>query len=518
VSIKQLFALASALVVLLVAGSAALSLYVAASAQLRLEGALRSYEQLSIATGLEADAARTLLAELHARTGGAPDAGLGVDAGAVAARIDDLVARTREEISSTDDAEEQAREAQEFVAASALRQAYASLLHSLETPRAGAAALGEDSLDTYRDLGIALAAILRDERGEVLARSRDLDAFRGRVALYAGASVLLAALGVIIATLLVYRFLMRPLRRLEAGSLELAGGNIAHRIRPLGPPELRHVATHLNDMAERIEEQRRALSASRDRLEELVAERTAELAEKAERLQAIDASRRLFFAKVGHELRTPLAVLLGEAEVALQGRDGDPAQLVEACEHILLHGEQLRRRVADLLALARAEDGRLAMERQPVDLVDLSRRTVASAQAYARVQDVQLELLATDDACIAEGDADRLRQALMALIDNAVRHAPAGSTVELCVATHAGEGRLSVADRGPGVDEAELPRITEPYFQAGEGSGRGAMGLGLAVAQWVARGHGGRLEAANRVGGGLEVALRLPAGAPRTSG
>jgi signal transduction histidine kinase len=278
------------------------------------------------------------------------------------------------------------------------------------------------------------------------------------------------------------------------------------------------VATHLNDMAARIEAQRQALSASKERLEELVAERTAELADKAERLQAIDASRRLFFAKVGHELRTPLTVLLGEAEVALQGRDGDPALLVEACEHILLHGEQLRRRVADLLALARAEDGRLAMERQPVDLVELARRTLSSAKAYARVQDVQLELIAGDEACVAEGDADRLRQALMALIDNAIRHAPPASTVELCVAGRFGSARLSVADRGPGVDAADLPRITEPYFQADEGSGRGAMGLGLAVAQWVARGHGGRLEAVNRAGGGLDVALCLPAGDALASG
>jgi signal transduction histidine kinase len=138
------------------------------------------------------------------------------------------------------------------------------------------------------------------------------------------------------------------------------------------------------------------------------------------------------------------------------------------------------------------------------------------------VQDVQLELIAGDEACVAEGDADRLRQALMALIDNAVKFSPPGGDVELSVeafdASRPGaEGsdaqagiRLEVRDRGPGVAEEDLARIVQPYFQ-GDAPVRAGTGLGLAVAHWVAEQHGGRLAARNRDGAGLAVALCLPA-------
>jgi signal transduction histidine kinase len=522
VSIKRLLVVASVAVVMLLAGSTALSLYVFSTAELRLERALRSYEQLAIATGLEADAVRAVLAEQQRRSGTASGFVLAFDPAAVSNAIDALIAGTREEISSTGDEEERATEAEEFVAAFAIREDYARLLRLMEAQRGRSATLGPAELERYRALDRRLGDVVAGEREEVAAALAGLSAFRVRLQGYASAALVAVVLVITGAALSAYRLLMKPLRVLESGSAQLAAGNIEYRIEEVGPPELQRLAARLNDMAARLEEQRNALRRSNEVLEETVAERTAELADKADSLQRIDESRRLFFAKVGHELRTPLAVLLGEAEVALAAPRPDAEQYRDALEHIGVHGEQLRRRVADLLALARSEDGRLAISRAEVDLVDLSRETIDATRGFARVQEVQLRLRSSATSLPACVDADRLRQALMALIDNAVKFSPPGGDVELSVeafdASRPGaEGsdaqagiRLEVRDRGPGVAEEDLARIAQPYFQ-GDAPVRAGTGLGLAVAHWVAEQHGGRLAARNRDGAGLAVALCLPA-------
>ncbi|MEE4278772.1 MAG: HAMP domain-containing sensor histidine kinase [Halieaceae bacterium] len=513
-SIKRLFVFASLALVLFVSGGALLSVFVAWNAEQRLDRALRSYEQLAIATGLETDAVRSMLAELQRRAGGDLDKSLFSDRERVAVGIDALIARTQEEIGSTRDAEEQAQEAQEFVAAFALREDYTRLFRALDANAAAGPALDAGVLDRYRVLAARLDEVLSDERAEVAAVISELDALRKRAVTYAALSIALAILAIGLALLFVARFLIGPFRALEAGSSELAEGNIAHRIALAGPPELRRLAERLNEMASRLEAQRNALREHNERLEEVVTERTGELADKAERLQRIDDSRRLFFAKVGHELRTPLAVLLGEAEVALQAPAGGEDICRDALEHIRVHGEQLGRRVADLLTLARADDGRLAVEPARVDLIDLSRETVDAARSYARVNEVTLTLRANRSSLEGRVDADRVRQALMALIDNAIKFSPAQGDIEVRVDEAADWLRLEVGDRGPGVDENQLPQITRAYFSSeGRGSERGSRagtGLGLAVAQWIADQHGGRLEARNREGGGLVVGLLLP--------
>ena len=521
-SIKRLLIVASVAVVVLLAGSTALSLYVFSTAETRLERALRSYEQLAIATGLEADAIRAVLAEQQRRSGTAADFVLAFDRAAFTDAIDALIAGTREEISSIGDEAEQATEAEEFVAAFAIREDYARLLRLMEAQRGRSETLRPVELERYRALDQRLGKVVTGEREEVAAALAGLSAFRGRLQGYASTALVAAVLVTVGAALFAYRLLMKPLRVLESGSAQLAAGNIGHRIEEVGPPELQRLATRLNDMAERLEEQRNALRRSNEYLEETVAERTAELADKAERLQRIDDSRRLFFAKVGHELRTPLTVLLGEADVALAAPRPDAEQYRDALEHISVHGEQLRRRIADLLALARSEDGRLAISRGEVDLVDLARKTVDATRGFARVQNVQLRLRSSTTSLPGCVDADRLRQALMALIDNAVKFSPPGGDVELFVEAPDGGGapadiRLEVRDRGPGVAEEDLARIVQPYFQ-GDAPARAGTGLGLAVARWVAEQHGGRLVASNRDGAGLAVALCLPARGPDRAG
>ncbi len=513
-SIKQLLTLATLSIAALLVISAAFSLWVFSSTEAQLARALVSYEQLSIATGLETDAARALLAQTQRRQGMEAPAPLLVKRRDVDVSIESLIARIRDEIGGLEDPNEQATEAEEFVAAFAIRESYARLWRGLEeAPRASGPPLDQQALAFFLDLDGQLDAVVGDERAEVGAALERLEALRSRLRSYALGATLAAVLAIVAAAIFSYQALMRPLRALDAGSSELASGNIAHRIKTQGPPELSQLAERLNHMAARLESQRSALRESNERLEQTVAERTAELADKAERLQRIDASRRLFFAKVGHELRTPLTVLLGETEVALGHQEATADAYRDALEHIGASGELLKRRIADLMAVARSDDGRLQVTREATDLVAVTRSAVDATKSYARSNGVALVLKEGSEELQAHADADWLRQALMALIDNAIKFSPPDGDVSLGVAVESGEGVIEILDRGAGVSQEELPLLAQPYFQGENVSGRAGTGLGLAVAHWVVEQHQGHMSFANRSGGGLRVALHLPTAA-----
>ena len=245
-----------------------------------------------------------------------------------------------------------------------------------------------------------------------------------------------------------------------------------------------------------------ALVAANRRLTRAVDDRTR-------RLVAIDAARRLFFAKVSHELRTPVTVLRGEAEVALTTAASDPSALADALGEVVVQSEQLDRRIGELLALSRADDGQIAIEMLPVDLVALADRAVAAAARHARSNAVELVRRGAE-AIVVRGDARWLEQAMVAAIDNAVKFSSAGATVELIVAQHGATGTIAVADRGIGMPATALPQIFDAYYQAPEGRARGGTGLGLALVRWVAERHGGTAAAAPREGGGCVVTVTLP--------
>ena len=109
------------------------------------------------------------------------------------------------------------------------------------------------------------------------------------------------------------------------------------------------------------------------------------------------------------------------------------------------------------------------------------------------------------------GDPDRLRQALVAIIDNGIKFSPPEGMIRLDMRSDGDRARIAISDDGPGVAEADLARIFDPYFQADVGRSRGGTGLGLALARWIADRHGGHLDAANhRMREGLCVSLTLP--------
>ena len=218
------------------------------------------------------------------------------------------------------------------------------------------------------------------------------------------------------------------------------------------------------------------------------------------------ARERRFVTEASHELRTPLASLRTELELALR-QPRTTAELEEAIRSAAAESDRLARIAEDLLVLARSEQGRLPLRREPVDAADIL-DTVAGRFA-ARARDAQRALstcLAGEPVVVA--DRLRLEQALGNLVDNALRHG-AGAVV-LSTAARDGEVEFHVVDEGPGFSPLFLGHAFERFSRADDNGDDAGSGLGLAIVETVARAHGGGAHAANRTPHGADVWLTLP--------
>jgi signal transduction histidine kinase len=229
-----------------------------------------------------------------------------------------------------------------------------------------------------------------------------------------------------------------------------------------------------------------------------------------ERLEhAFQAQRRLV-ADAAHELKTPIAVLLGEAQDARrpEARPGDRLQSLETIERT---ARGLAREAENLLLLARAD----AASPAPFELVDLgavAERSVEASRGLAAMRDVQIDLFRKNGAPV-RGDRAALFRLATNLVGNAAAYTDAGTSVEVASGTRGSEVYLEVRDRGPGVPAADRSRIFERFVRLDEARGRHpeGSGLGLAIVDQVARAHGGRVEVEDRPGGGAIFRAIIPA-------
>jgi signal transduction histidine kinase len=227
--------------------------------------------------------------------------------------------------------------------------------------------------------------------------------------------------------------------------------------------------------------------------------------------QALERERRLI-ADTSHELRSPLTVLRTELELANQpGRSR--AELAESVREAAREADRVARLAEDLLFLARTDRGgpNVHPVRQPLRPVLAGAVTGASSRAAAAGIRLELEV---DPRLKAAIDADRVRQAADNLLDNALRVAPPGSAVRVQAERRDGQVSLAVSDAGPGFAAGFLPHAFERFARADPARSRehGGAGLGLAIVEAIARGHGGHAAAANRPDGGAVVRLTFPGG------
>jgi signal transduction histidine kinase len=218
---------------------------------------------------------------------------------------------------------------------------------------------------------------------------------------------------------------------------------------------------------------------------------------------------RRFLGDAAHELRTPVAVLRGRADVALQ-RDRAPGEYRAAIEEIGREAEVMGRIVDDLLILARVESGVRPVAREPVYLDDLVSDAAAAAGVLAESRGVKLSVGEFDEARVV-GDAALLRQLVMILLQNAVKYTPEGGEVRVDVHSPGGVPTVTVEDTGIGIAASELPQIFERFYRGEEARGltEGA-GLGLSIARRILDEHAARIEVASEVGRGTRVTVIFP--------
>lgn len=368
-----------------------------------------------------------------------------------------------------------------------------------------------------RDLRGLLADSIAREQAAVRRERQAADATLGALrTMWLATATALAIASLLMAAHFAHA-LRRPLDRLADGARALRDGQLAHRVPEQGDDEFAIVARGMNAMAAELAEHRRRETLARQGLEELVHARTHELQAALEALRQVDARRRRLFADVSHELRTPTTAIRGEAEVALRGRDKPVDDYKAALGRIVETAGQLGLVIDDLLAVARHDLDALAFERRALDLAAVFAEAVAQAGALGREREVTVSADRPEGALPVLGDAQRLRQLLMVLLDNAVRYSLPGGRVHACARRVTDADGLSwceilIVDAGIGIAREDLPRVFERTFR-GERARRhraDGTGLGLSIGAALVQAHAGELRIDSAPGGGTTATVRLP--------
>jgi len=354
-------------------------------------------------------------------------------------------------------------------------------------------------------------AISRERERALVARER----LMGLVGLSSWISISTALISVVFsiaAGAMLFRSIRRPIEALMRGTDEIAAGNLPYRIPIDSRDEFGYLAKHFNQMAQELEVQQRKLGEARAVLEQKVAERTLELNHLNGELQRLDHARRQFFADISHELRTPITVIRGEAEVTLRGRNKEPEEYKESLLRVLDLSLQLGKLVNDLLFLARAETAHMQFEWETLDLAELVVNAAEDIRVLAQNKSIEVRLNVTDTPVWVRADKQRLRQVIFILGDNACRYSSTSSRIVIDLETDGAEAILRVNDHGIGIPAKDLELIFDRYYRSmnARRSSDDGTGLGLPVAKAIVAAHGGQISADSSEGAGTTFAVTLP--------
>jgi two-component system phosphate regulon sensor histidine kinase PhoR len=229
-------------------------------------------------------------------------------------------------------------------------------------------------------------------------------------------------------------------------------------------------------------------------------------------LRQVEEMRREFVANVSHELRTPLSIFRGYLETLLDDPHQPPGELLRILEIMERHSDRLNALVEDVLSLARLESPGAELSVSEIHLPDLLHSIMRDWEKRFATRQLKSHLNFPGNLPALEADENRLQEVIYNLLDNAVKYSKPGGTVFLRAEAIDGRVRISVADGGVGISEADLPRIFERFYRADKGRSRefGGTGLGLSIVKHIAQLHGGSVEAESGLGKGTTITVLLP--------
>lgn len=276
--------------------------------------------------------------------------------------------------------------------------------------------------------------------------------------------------------------------------------------RAMSPEELRSLAGQLDEITATHLDTRIPEDGAQRELKDLTQSINAML----ERVDRAYRAQARFVSDASHELRTPIAVIQGYANLLDRWGKDDPDAMQESITAIRAEADSMKALVEQLLFLARGDNDSMRVEPEVLDLTALAGQVGKEA---AMIDAGHPYTTRWDSPVYVNADLGLTKQALRILTDNAAKYTPRGGHITVKVERQGELARVSVTDEGQGISPEALPHIFERFYRTDESRARqtGGAGLGLAIAKWIAQRHGGWLEAASRQGVGTRITLVLPA-------
>jgi len=341
---------------------------------------------------------------------------------------------------------------------------------SLEDIQAGLASLRISPTGERVLAPVRFRALVAVSEGEITSAWLDL---APRLAIAAAVALLASA----VVSVIISRSISGRLARITKASQEMARGKYDQEIDVYGRDEVGRLAQAFNQMAREVSRSHRSM---RDLL-----------------------------ANVSHDLKTPLTSIQGFSQAMAEGAIKTPEEYAGSARIINEETQRMHSLVEDLLYLSQMESGQLEIQQEPVDLEDLLRTCAERFQWQLQESGARLRLDLKPLPAL-EGDVRRLEQAFSNLIDNAIRHTPAGGTVTLRADAANGVACVTVHNSGSFIPPEDLPRVFERFFQVDRNRVSGRSGLGLSIAAEVVQAHRGTIQATSSRETGTEFTVTLP--------
>ncbi len=302
-----------------------------------------------------------------------------------------------------------------------------------------------------------------------------LTVLRERMMLY----FIAAALGVVLLSLLVSRWITRPIAALTQGIEQMSHGDFTSRVHVSGGGEIAKLAETYNLMSERLEN--------------------------------LDNSRNQFVSNASHELKTPLSTMKILLESLIYQDDMDPELRREFMQDINKEIDRLNMVIGDLLTLVHIDSHKMKLRREMMTLSSCVKEAVRRLAPLASDRGQEIEV-ALHDPCEMFADPAKLQQVLYNLIDNAIKYTPDGGKVRVSLERIGRDALLKVEDTGVGIPKEDLPHVFERFYRVDKARSRetGGTGLGLSIVQQIIRLHGGSIDVQSEPGVGTKFIIQLP--------